>query len=697
MPRARAAGPTSTEANNGGTNLKSFWKDRLTEEQLKKKRAADRQLVRKNRSQARQTIATLQERLDLLSNQQGEKLIADLMQTASNLQKDKDTIFNQLQAVYLALGVDRETAHDLMTKSLICGSEDLSQTIQVRSNGENQSVGSPKSFPAPTGHPAHDSGLDGRAEGNESEESNGTMLDLRSELDYRMLVPNADSPFPDICAVIGKPADEMGISDEGFLEGIMLWKQQTFWTSSVFDIASKLYHINRAPGNMTKTTLNLMAQHPDTISSIIKDLNSYDPFLHITPDNTAAVQPPLSATLHNISHARKELIICAFEAIKPWSYRSKLARIVMFWTLYRTLVLLVFPTQQNLAKGPAWFRPVASQMSHCHPSFIDFIPWPTIRENLVHHWTDYQHRNLYSYFVENFDVQINEALPNLSLLKISSSGSEVELDPDFAKRLNDLRSLRMRRPFVTRFPEFTGDVYISEDDLCDLSVFPSAEMRPRAFTQSPSDSAGLDASHDAPQSLAENDSLSTTEHQDQINEMGNISFEGIEAPAEQNNITTNILLSIPQFSTDNTFTNMDVFDSVLMSNMFDAAGSSEKDGVSSSISQLPSDDAFTYMEGLELDVMSSMFDSNGPSLRTQHRDSAAVAAVSERAMSEQGSGQNYGSWMGLNQNHPSTCGAQMSLLESLLRTQQHLDDRSAPSWQGMKVADWNFSGQTFRV
>ena len=41
------------------------------------------------------------------------------------------------------------------------------------------------------------------------------------------------------------------------------------------------------------------------------------------------------------------------------------------------------PTAENYSKVDSWFRPTKTQMTIPHPSIIDWIPWPAMRDKLI--------------------------------------------------------------------------------------------------------------------------------------------------------------------------------------------------------------------------------------------------------------------------------------------------------------------------
>ncbi|KIX06718.1 uncharacterized protein Z518_04694 [Rhinocladiella mackenziei CBS 650.93] len=504
MPRARAPTKISKDGERSANQPKSCWKDKLTDQQLDRKRAADRALVRENRNRARRTIAVLQERIELLSSQQPDRVIADLMQENAALERAKTALRDRLQSVCVATGISREETHELIARldpgdsasASITGRRDSTGTGYAQEPLSSMDVAvtvAGPSSPAEQGESTHSNsnshGREARSLGQEIK----TKTDLTVELNFRMRVPNSPSPFPGICVNMDQTSCHVDFSDDELLESIMLWRRKSPNTETVFGLASQIFHVDRTPGYLTQDKLSAMACIPSLVQLVVQDLESSQSGLDLTALMPPSHVPPETT----VSNVKKELLLCAFEAIKHWKYCSQVARITMFWALYRMLMLLVFPTPKNLSKCPVWYRPLLVQMWNPHPSFIDFIPWPRIRAHLVHDWQSYQAQNLYSSFVENFDIHTPLGSQPRGLFRITPNGSELEIDPRAEKWFQDLSSLRMHRGFVDSFPEFARFVHISDSDLefrtdFNISKNDLSFMRiPRIVTESPPETSAV--------------------------------------------------------------------------------------------------------------------------------------------------------------------------------------------------------------
>ncbi|KAF5556058.1 hypothetical protein FNAPI_5849 [Fusarium napiforme] len=435
----------STGVSKSGTS----WKEKLTDQQLERKRAADRQMVRESRIKSRQTIALLEERLALLVDKQHDKLIQDLLRSNNSLEQERDALRHRLLAVGGALGLDRDQNLELM------------QDIVPLDNNHAQKPSSPM-VTNDVQHQLEEQPHQTTDGGHDMEVVN-EPFELQDELDARMFESGFPSPWPEIYKAMGCEPGKVNLDTNLFLQAVILWRSRSTITkgTDTLGLASVLFHVNRPPVNLTREKLDRLASAPGILQSLVRDLEDIEPFV----ESRVQVQGPVEART-TISHTKRELAICAFMAISPWNYISKESRLAMFWGLYRILTVLVFPTPNHLASCPTWYWPVPSQMFEPHPSFIDFIPWPGVRAHLIGNWEKYRGKRLYSSFVRNIQVGA-PILPNSeTLVRLSSNEMDLELQPEAEAWFRNLKCLRTQPQFLSDFSEFAPYIQLDQPDPC---------------------------------------------------------------------------------------------------------------------------------------------------------------------------------------------------------------------------------------
>jgi hypothetical protein len=83
-------------------------------------------------------------------------------------------------------------------------------------------------------------------------------------------------------------------------------------------------------------------------------------------------------------------ILEAQRSLRPEQRRSPAERVAVFWIACKLLTWMAFPTVSNYSQIPPWYRPTQAQLSISHPSYIDALVFPLLREKLVYTHNTYE-------------------------------------------------------------------------------------------------------------------------------------------------------------------------------------------------------------------------------------------------------------------------------------------------------------------
>ena len=336
----------------GDGKARGAWKDRLTDQQLSRKRAADRQLVRESRTRARETIAQLEERISLLAEQRGDELMQQVLQENASLEQERTALRQRIHTVCSALGLSREQSTGVVAE------------LQPQSTHAGVTAPPPPAITAAPGLPTQkepDTGVEAYADGD-AEADADAQADLSSASDGK-------SQWPNILSCLGRTNFDSAIDTETYIEALVTWRRN----ADVFALASKLFNVHQSPCGLTRARLRVLAAAPGILHQVVQDLEHVQPLNWFSIKTAAAPCP--SAASATIESIYLEAAICALVAISPCNFASSKARIAMFWMYYRALVALSLPTLRNFHKLPRWFPPVTSQLTEDHPCYVDFILW----------------------------------------------------------------------------------------------------------------------------------------------------------------------------------------------------------------------------------------------------------------------------------------------------------------------------------
>lgn len=112
-----------------------------------------------------------------------------------------------------------------------------------------------------------------------------------------------------------------------------------------------------------------------------------------------------------------------------------------------------------------------------------------MREHLVRSWSEYLESNLYSLFVETFDIDIGQDMLDQKVLSMDPTGSDLVLHPAIDCCLSRLSSLTAKDTFLRRFPEFAGAIRPASPQ--PLIGSPSFDDQLAALATPPPPSPGL--------------------------------------------------------------------------------------------------------------------------------------------------------------------------------------------------------------
>ena len=358
-----------------------------------------------------------------------DSLLMDMLESNTALLSQRDSLHDALKAVLDAFGLPHEQARDI--------------AVRISHQRSNSS----KRYASPV-----DSACDPAP--------NMTASPLRSSVDVECDRRMREAKQPSCFTLIGRhlrgSRHVMHLGDSDMVAAIAAWRQGSMDVDAIFQLARDNWGIDREPSQVLDIEmLERTIQTPDFLIRVVQEL-------HLCPSKGTQLAlvtrrqsqcPPL---LDEIGRKRRAMIACALESTRGWRYHSPVERIATFWALYRLLTLLVFPTSQNMAKCPPWYRPLPSQYRFAHPFWIDYVHWPMIRERFVHVWDLYQETEFYSTFLCNLRLDFEAG--DQPLINLNAQGTDLVLNPAFHASVDDLRKFSMSPTFTQLYPELLGCV-----------------------------------------------------------------------------------------------------------------------------------------------------------------------------------------------------------------------------------------------
>ncbi|OGM49898.1 hypothetical protein ABOM_001528 [Aspergillus bombycis] len=394
------------------------WKLKFNERQLERKRQADRITQRRMREQSKQTAAVFQEKLNLLMDGDYKALMERTLAENEALVAKLNTFRAKFEHIYSAskecLGLEEEPGRP----------------------------GNPVSSATSTGNIPYSLVPSSRLAAPSGSNHDAPIVEPRNNLCRTF----AKSPS------IFLPISDMFRNSEGseiptnhFTEAIMAWKYSMGLNDGLQFLTERLDAQGYA-GN-------------DVLHDKILSWDFYQRLLGLLMGNDVI---------------RRKTAYLAYRIVAPWRscYWSHAEMIAIFWTQFRHLLLFVFPSSENFARCPCWYRPMPTRLLHDHPGYLDFIIWPRLRERLTMTWKQHDMEILIRDLIHGFRVRTAGITPDQPLIRVKPNSNDLELSDEFEMALSDVSNFSMQVNFIARYPDLAP--YIHADVRSFVPTLPSS-------------------------------------------------------------------------------------------------------------------------------------------------------------------------------------------------------------------------------
>ncbi|KAL2831873.1 hypothetical protein BJY01DRAFT_226378 [Aspergillus pseudoustus] len=407
---------------------KPSWKAGLSENQLEKKRQKDRINQRRSREQSKQVANLFKDKMDLLMKGDHKSLIERMMLDNEAMSTKVTTLRSKLEQIYRVskegLDVAEEIHQRAPSRQWSSDSKDCNAENTANING----------FSCQTGP---------------------------QFVDCRRSFSRQPSIFFEIRKTmeIGTESGWTDMSAHQFIETVMAWKYSNGLTDG-FEYLADFYHVPTSAtdgalyseittSKFYATLLNHLHSHPRTVPS---DQSMAQGMRGLTP------RPPKKGNLSYLDITRRKTAYSAYQLVLPWrnTCNSHVEFIALFWAQYRHLLFFVFPSAENLAKCPRWYRPEAARLLRDQPGYIDFIIWPDLQDRLTNTWQEYDTEKLAWALIRGFHVHsLDTSYPNEPIIYLNAN-AELQLSESFERAIAETSNFQTQHHFLTQLSQHTG-------------------------------------------------------------------------------------------------------------------------------------------------------------------------------------------------------------------------------------------------
>lgn len=170
------------------------------------------------------------------------------------------------------------------------------------------------------------------------------------------------------------------------------------------------------------------------------------------PSVSSLLNPEKSVNSHPVSKVFTD-ILRTFPDIS--SLPEQVAVLYMMFLLMRWQI---YPTQENYERLPEWLTPRPTQLIQSHPAWMDYVPWPRMRDRLATAHQDYPFDNWFIPFTRGMSV--NWPYEATDCLLAAGDSDEFLINPVFEKHMRNLSNWSLGTLFAESYPGLVDTTHI---------------------------------------------------------------------------------------------------------------------------------------------------------------------------------------------------------------------------------------------
>ncbi|KAJ5752667.1 hypothetical protein N7520_009584 [Penicillium odoratum] len=162
------------------------------------------------------------------------------------------------------------------------------------------------------------------------------------------------------------------------------------------------------------------------------------------PSVSSLLNPEKSANSHPVSKVFTD-ILRTFPDIS-----SLPEQVAVLYTMFLLMRWQIYPTQENYDRLPEWLTPRPTQLFQPHPAWIDYIPWPRMRDRITTSHQDYPFDNWFIPFTRGMSV--NWPYEATDCLLSAGDSDELLINPVFERHMRNLNNWSLGTLFAETYP-----------------------------------------------------------------------------------------------------------------------------------------------------------------------------------------------------------------------------------------------------
>ncbi|KAJ5332345.1 uncharacterized protein N7506_006128 [Penicillium brevicompactum] len=137
-------------------------------------------------------------------------------------------------------------------------------------------------------------------------------------------------------------------------------------------------------------------------------------------------------------------------------------QVAVLYVMFLLMRWQIYPTQENYERLPEWFTPRPTQILQAHPVWMDYVPWPAMRDRIISSHQDYPFENWFIPFT--CDLSVNWPYEATDCLLSAGDSDELVINPVFERHMRNLSNWSLGPCFAKTFPALEDTAQIKPKD-----------------------------------------------------------------------------------------------------------------------------------------------------------------------------------------------------------------------------------------
>ncbi|KAF7597574.1 hypothetical protein BBP40_000052 [Aspergillus hancockii] len=135
-------------------------------------------------------------------------------------------------------------------------------------------------------------------------------------------------------------------------------------------------------------------------------------------------------------------------------------QVAVLYAMFLLMRWQIYPTPENYDRLPEWLTPRPSQLFTPHPAWIDYLPWPRMRDRVVMSHQVYPFDNWFVPFTRTLSV--NWPYEETDCLLSTGDGDDLIINPVFERHLRNLGNWSLGPAFAEAYPSLAETAKIKK-------------------------------------------------------------------------------------------------------------------------------------------------------------------------------------------------------------------------------------------